>query len=174
MTHVRRGVTGVAFALAACGVSATPILAQEASVRHDDPAVFLDLHGGAPLRLSGGATVFVPFGKASSGDGLKNQRAVELEANAGMGGARVAGGIAFLAGPFGPDVLLSLARTSASPRSAAPHATYVGLEAGYVWLMLRVSAGVVQRVAGPSGQKATVFTWQAGAQVPLCAITSRC
>src|SRR5262249_41247541 len=107
----------------------------------------------------------VLFGK--SGTTVETRRAVELQASAGMGGARVAGGMAFLNGPFGPDVLISLTRTSASPRSAAAHATYVGLEGGYTWLILRLSAGVAQRVAGPSGHKDTIFTWQAGVQLPL-------
>jgi len=144
-------------------VSATPILAADGSTQYDFPIVFLDLQGGAPQRVSGGATVL--FGK--SGKSVETRRAMEIQASAGMGGARVAGGMAFLNGPFGPDVRLSLTRTSASPRGAAAHATYVGLEAGYIWLFLRLSAGVAQRVAGPSGHKDTVVTWQAGVQLPL-------
>ena len=150
--------------------SATPILAADGTTTYDFPVLFLDVHGGAPQRLSGGATVL--FGK--SGRTVETKRAVEIQASAGMGGARVAGGAAFLNGPFGPDVLLTLTRTSASPRDAAPHATYAGLEAGYLWLFLKVSVGVAHRVAGPSGHHDTVFTWKAGAEVPLCAFTQRC
>ena len=170
MTHLKKGLVRVAFAMSTCVASATPILGQEASPPHGDPVVFVDVHGGAPLRLSGGATVLLPFGKATDSDNLANQNAVEIQASAGLGGARLAGGMAFLSGPFGPDVLLSVTRTWASPRSATAHATYLGIEGGYVWLILRLSAGVAQRVAGPSGPKATVFTWQVGAQVPLCTL----
>jgi hypothetical protein len=153
-----------------CVASATPILAQDASPPHGDPVVFYDVHGGAPLRLSGGAALLLPFGKITDDDNLARQNAVEIQASGGMGGARVAGGLAFLTGPFGPDVLFSVNRTWASPRGATAHATYLGLEGGYVWLILRVSAGVAQRVAGPAGPKATIFTWQVGAQVPLCTL----
>jgi hypothetical protein len=173
MTHLNRGLAGVALAVSACVASATPILAQEASAPGNGPIVLLDLHGGAPSRLSGGATVLFPFGKASSDDNLRKQNAMELEASAGMGGARLAGGIAFLTGPFGPDVQVSLTHTSTSPRGFAAHATYAGLDAGYLWFILRVRAGIARRVAAPSGEKATLFTWQAGVQVPLCAIVRR-
>jgi hypothetical protein len=166
MTHRIRGLAGAAVVSVTSVASATTVLAQE-QPRHDDPSVFLGVQGGAPLRLSGGATAFIPFGRAVSGDGLKQQEAVELQASGGLGGARVAGGVAFLAGPFGPDVLVSLTRTSGSPRSATPRATYVGVEGGFNCMIARVSVGLAQRVAGPSGQKDTIFTWQAAVQLPV-------
>src|SRR5262245_20279927 len=132
MAHFTRGLRHLAFAISTCLASATPILAQEASTLHNDPTVFFVVHDGTPLRLAGGATVVLPFGKASSEDGWVNQRAVELHASGGLGGARLAGGMAFLAGSFGPDVLFSVTHTSASPRGTSPHATYAGLEAGYL------------------------------------------
>ena len=164
MTLRTRGLGCVALVLLTGVAFPPPTLAQQTPVTDNHPFVLLDVNGGAPLRLSGGATLFVPFGKPSSRDSL---HAVEMQAIAGMGGARVAGGMAFLDEGFGPDVRLSLMRTSASPRGATPHATYVGVEAGWIWIYLRLSAGVAQRIAGPSGQKDTVFTWQAGVQLPL-------
>jgi hypothetical protein len=147
--------------------TARPASAQQPSLRRDAPLLLLHVQSGAPLRLAGGATVVVPFGAVTSSDNLKKQHAVVMRASAGAGGAQIAGGLAILAGPFGPDFLLSTTRTFASPRRADARSTYVGVEAGYVWLIARVSAGVAQRVAGPLGPHRTVFTWSIGLHVPV-------
>ena len=153
----------VVFALAG---AATPILAQEPETYGAPPFVVIDMHGGAPLRAAGGAAILFPFGDARSDDNLTKQRAVELQAGGGRGGVRVGGGMAWLTGPFGPDVLLQVTRTSDSPRGGRPRTTYLGLEAGYTLPLLRFSAGLARRVAGPSGAKGTVFTWEIGIRVP--------
>ena len=146
--------------------SAIPILAQEEAPSGESPFVVVDIHGGALLRRAGGAAILFPFGSAQSDDNLTKQRAVELQAGGGRGGVRVGGGMAWLTGPFGPDVLLQVTRTSDSPRGGRPRTTYLGLEAGYTLPLLRFSVGVARRVAGPSGPKGTVFTWEVGIRVP--------
>jgi len=171
MTHFNRWLAGMTVVVSACVAFATPVLAQEPLVANNSPTLLFDAFGGAPTRFTGGATVLFPVGTPSSHERVN---AVDIQGSAGMGGVRVAGGMAFLDEGWGPDVLLTMTRTSASPRSADPHATYMGVEAGYNWLIFRMSAGVAHRIAGPSGPDGTVFTWQAGAAIPLCALRGRC
>ena len=95
-----------------------------------------------------------------------------MTGSAGAGGFRVAAGGAALAleGPFlttGFDALFTVSRTGHTPRGAAADSTYLGGEAGLIIMSVRLSAGVAHRVAGASGSKATIFTWNVGVQIPL-------
>lgn len=110
----------------------------------------------------------IPFGRP----GRNGQPGLEVEASAGVGGARLAlGRASFFGGEGDPilivvDILVGLTRTWNSPDRASSDSTYVGLEYGMMGLAVRVSAGVAHRVAGPEGPKATIFTWSVGMQAP--------
>jgi hypothetical protein len=91
-----------------------------------------------------------------------------LEATGGLGpgGSRFAVGPSFRVLwrpilPLGRDALLTMVRTSDSPRGATPQSTYVGGEAGLLYLSARIGLGIAHRVSGP-GPRDTVFTWNVG------------
>jgi hypothetical protein len=148
---------------------ATPGLAQTSQDQEPDTRrlfVSGEWHYGRPLRNTGGVALFVPTAPERCEDGICVARGVQIEGNVGAGGWRVGAGPAF--GPlFGADVLLTAARTSAAPRGASPHSTYIGVEAGGTLLFVRPSVGIARRVTGPSGPDRTIVTWGLTVRVPL-------
>lgn len=128
-------------------------------------------HGG-PIRPMGSVRLMLPVGKSQASDhGLYAYRGPEVEATAGVNGARIALGLGGVAKPpsgavmFAQDLLVGVTRTWTSPRGATPDSTYVGVEGGMAFLQMRVSAGVAHRVAGPRGPNGTIFTWGVGVQL---------
>jgi hypothetical protein len=153
---------------------AAPVAAQSASTAFDHPVILVGGYYGAPTGLSGSAGVLFappkPFESHNSPD--SSRLGLLLKGAAGTGGFSIAGGGAALAleGPFlttGFDALLTVTRTGQNPRGASVKSTYVGVEGGLVLMSVRLSAGVAHRAAGASGDKATIFTWSVGAQIPL-------
>ena len=149
---------------------AAPVLAQEAS----GPVLLVGGGYGAPTELFGAAGVLIARPKPfEPGASLDSSRAgLVVAGRAGSGGFGIAAGGAALAheGPFlttGFDALFTVTRTTETPRSASPDSTYVGGEVGLVIMSVRLSAGAAHRTAGPSGPKATIFTWSVGVQVPV-------
>ena len=102
-------------------------------------------------------------------------RGIEVQAGAGAGGGRLAGGPVLTAFPLWFDLLATVTGTSANPRGASPDSTYVGVEGGFAFpvyafrrkrfMSLRPSIGVAHQVAGPAGLERTTFTWSLGAHV---------
>ena len=93
-------------------------------------------------------------------------RCLEATAGVGPGGSRFAVGPSLRAFwrpilPYGADALLTIVRTSDSPRGVVPQSTYVGGEAGLLFTSVRIGLGVAHRVSGP-GPRETVFTWNVG------------
>ena len=93
-------------------------------------------------------------------------RCLEATAGVGSGGTRFAVGPSFRAlwrpiFPYGADALLTIVRTSDSPRGVMPRSTYVGGEGGFVYMSVRLGFGVAHRISGP-GPRDTVFTWNVG------------
>jgi hypothetical protein len=122
---------------------------------------------GGPQHIAGGLSVFFPFGKAESDDNLKRQKAFVLQGTAGIGGFRAAAGLAWLTGPFGPDALVTVTRTTSRARGADPHQTYLGIEAGYLWAIVRPTVGIAWRVSGPDGRRRTGVHWGVSVVVPF-------
>lgn len=118
---------------------------------------------GVPSRTSAGVMVFIPTavqgGFRSSGfiaDGL-----------VGESGGRLSIGRVTAVEYLGLDLRAVLTRTWASPRGASADATYAGAEVGASIAYVRVSAGVIRRVAGTPGPRATAGAWSIGLQLPL-------
>ena len=162
-----------AFALAVAAVAcAVPARAQTSAADAEyRPTLLFGARYGAPTGLTGDLGLLIPVVKPERGDDLGDtyaHKGVALVASAGEGGQRIAAGAAWLAKPeggpvlFAVDVLGSVTRTSSAPRVATGDSTYVGVEAGYTVLMVRVSAGVARRTAGPTGPGGTIFTWSVG------------
>jgi hypothetical protein len=140
----------------------------------DRPLLLPTADYGTPQRWAAGAGALIPMGKPVRMDGgTSGTRAgIEVAASAGQGGARLAFGPAFIANEGGGmivgfDLRGTLMRTRTLPRVATANSTYVGAEAGLAISVVRFSAGVAQRVAGPAGPKGTIFTWSVGLQIPL-------
>jgi hypothetical protein len=150
------------------------VRAQEASSTTEGrPIVLVGAGYASPTRWTGGLGVLIPFGTPKpNGDlgDVRGQRGLEVDGGVGAGGARLAVGPAWIGKPpsgpvlFKVDVLAEVTRTWNSPRSASADSTYAGLEGSWMVLMVRLSAGVAHRVAGPAGPDATIFTWSAGMQ----------
>jgi len=148
-----------------------PVLAQDAGHAetaaaqiHGQPTIkFLELgvHYGAPERLSGSGTGVFFYRQPTPTRG----QALLLRAAAGQGGFSAGIGHRWgVYGPFGPEATMTVTRTSSSPRGSTGHATYVGLDVGYVSIG-RFSIGVARQVDGPSDRRDTILTWSAGAQL---------
>jgi hypothetical protein len=159
-------------------VASATARAQDASPAAEDHGAII-LFGGryaVPTRWTGGLGVMIPIGNSRDTDlgDLREYRGLEVEGSAGVGGARLAVGPAFAGtSPRAPvlfvgDVLVGLTRTWNSPRAASADSSLVSVEGGLTILMVRVSAGLAHRVAGPAGPKATIFTWSVGAQTGWC------
>jgi hypothetical protein len=93
-------------------------------------------------------------------------RCLEATAGVGPGGSRFAVGPSFRVLwrpilPLGADALLTIVRTSDSPRGVIPQSTYVGGEAGLLYMSVRIGLGIAHRASG-RGPQDTVFTWNVG------------
>jgi|SRR5262245_5987580 len=173
---MRRHKFGTATLLIVLDVLAvsTAARAQVAQTATDSrPVVLVGARYAAPTRSTGGLGLLIPFRKPrQDGDlgDLRDHGGLEIEASAGVGGARLALGPAWVGKPpggpalFGGDVLVGLTRTWNSPRGASSGSSYVGLEGGLTLLMVRFSAGIAHRLTGPEGSNATIFTWGVGVQ----------
>jgi hypothetical protein len=129
----------------------------------------------ARTRTTGEAGVLIPFGHEEWGDdgGFMDYRCVAALASLGPGGHRLAIGpvIHTKEAPWpwplflmGLDGLVTVLRTSDSPRDARPDTTYVGFEGGLMFQSVRVGLGVAHQVSGP-GPHGNVFTWNVGFRV---------
>jgi hypothetical protein len=105
--------------------------------------------------------------------GMTVKRGIAFEASYGLRGARLAVGSSALGRDcssrtlFGADVLANVTKTWDQPTQRGTTSTYLGAEAGWTALSVRLTFGLAHRVAGPSGPGATIFTWSAGIQLPL-------
>jgi hypothetical protein len=118
-------------------------------------------------RTTGQAGVLIPFKLEWDEDVVFMEcRCLEATAGVGPGGVRVAVGPSLQALwrpllPYGVDALLTILRTSDSPRGVMAQSTYVGGEAGLLFMSVRIGLGVAHRASGP-GPRDTVFTWNVG------------
>ena len=168
---------------AATLLAALDMLAGSATARAQDaqiptptgsrPLVLVGAGYAAPTRWTGGVGLLIPLRKPrENGDlgDLQDHRGLQVEASAGVDGARISIGPAFVgkppAGPvlFAGDVLAGFTRTWNSSHRATAESSYVGLEGGVTLLMVRLSAGIAHRVGGPEGPNATILTWSLGMQ----------
>jgi hypothetical protein len=148
-----------AFALT---TAATPVGAQKAP-GHDHGLLLLpNAQYGTPLKTSVGLGLFFE----TSDDGQLLSGAI-VEGAAGQGGIRGAFGLQRFLEYIGLDVRAVVHRTWSSPRGASADSTYLGGEMGLTIAYVRLSLGFARRVAGPSGEKATIKTWTAGMQIPI-------
>lgn len=90
-----------------------------------------------------------------------------VEAGAGPGGVRASAGLAGFLEFFGLDLRGVVTRTFSQPRGASARSTYGGVEGGLTIYYVRLSAGVAHRLAGPPGDKATIFSWGAAVLIPF-------
>lgn len=117
----------------------------------------------APSRLTAGVSVFLP----TRAEGGFRRDGYIFEARAGIGGGRIAAGLAGYLEYLGLDARLFVARTWNTPLNASNDSTCAGLEGGLSIAYFRGSLGVAQRLSGPSGPYGTVLTWSFGLQVPF-------
>jgi len=165
------------FAVAASLGGAATALAQDSSGKLPrGPAVMAAVRYDTPTASFIALTTLIPTKKpfVDSDWGLVTlQHAVEVEASYGAHGARLSVGAANLGKAscqrllFGFDLMANVAKTWGHPTRGGADSTYVGAEAGYVFLSVRTTLGFAHRVAGPKGPDATIFTWSFGIQVPL-------
>jgi hypothetical protein len=141
--------------------------AAQAPVTPDRPVLMAIGQYGGPQRIAGGLGVFLPFGTAESDDNLKRQKAVVIQGTAGRGGYRIGAGLAWLTGPFGPDGLITVTRTTTRARDAAAGETYVGVEGGYLFVFVRPTVGVAYRVTGAEGRRRTGAKFGVSVLVPF-------
>lgn len=152
-------------------VLAAGLLAVAVPVRAQTPAAprpLLFLPGaqyGAPLKASGILAIYVP----THVEGGFRSRGWMADGGGGQAGARASFGRAAVLEYLETDLRAVVYRTWGSPRAAASHATYAGVEGGLSLAYARFSAGIAQRVAGTSGDRGTIVTWSAGVQVPVWA-----
>lgn len=135
------------------------------------PIVLVSARYEVPLRAMAAAGLMVPVRPSTTGDlgcAVRANHGVIIEAGAGTGGIRVAGGFGTRVKEsgkpviLGQDVLMTYSRTGDEPRKATAHSTYVGAEAGLTLIMVRFSVGVSRRLSGSEGGSATIFTWSVG------------
>jgi hypothetical protein len=146
-----------------------------ASCAAADPVVLLSGQYGAPARYSGSLAVLIPVERSSGSDTVPvaTTRGPLIGATGGAGAGRLELGYVALVSSgspiwsFGFDGRASIMRTWESAKEAAPGSTYIGLEAGIMLSLVRLSVGVGQRIAGASGDHGTIITWSAGIQVPI-------
>jgi hypothetical protein len=121
----------------------------------------------ATTRTTGEVGVLIPLKLGWDEDVVFMEcRCLEATAGVGPGGSRFAVGPSLQALwrpilPYGVDALLTIVRTSDSPRGVMPQSTYVGGEAGLLFMSVRIGLGAAHRVSGP-GPWDTVFTWNVG------------
>jgi hypothetical protein len=128
---------------------------------------------GAPLQAAAGASLLIPTKPWHCEDGICGAPGIEVQALAGLGGWRIAGGPAAVVPGFGLDLLATVTRTRSAPRRASPESTYVGAEASFALpvsmvrksvVSLRPSFGFGTRVKGAGNDSnRTVYMWSIGA-----------
>lgn len=132
---------------------------------------------GSPLRTAAGGLLFIPTKPWRCGDGLCGAPGIEMQALAGVGGWRVAGGVGEAIPPLWFDVLGTVTRTRSTPRRASPDSTYLGAEASFsvpvfgrqrTFVSVRPAVGFGTRVGGTdSFGERTTYMWNVGATVLL-------
>lgn len=121
----------------------------------------------ARTRTTGEFGVLIPLKLGWDEDVVFREcRCLEATAGVGPGGSRFAVGSSLQALwrpilPYGVDALLTIVRTSDSPRGVMPRSIYVGGETGLLYMSVRMALGVAHRVSG-HGPRDTVFTWNVG------------
>ena len=172
---VRAGmiVTVIAFA-SPFAVSAQVTAKGAPPSKKEFPSFFLvpQVHYGAPLEAAAGAALLVPTRPWHCEDGLCGGPGLEVQAMAGIGGWRVAGGATVTGFPFWTDAVVTLTRTGSTPRRASPESTYLGAEGGFAFpvsvigqsfVTIRPSVGFARRLDGEGpGSERTTFTWNVG------------
>lgn len=157
-------MVAAAMALGIVTGNAVPARAQDST--DDSPnLLLLGVKYGAPDRLSGTVSGLFPYGRFNpERNAITN--ALEIRGRLGTEGYGVSIGQRWMSyGPFGPEAMLTVTRTFASPLQANGHATYVGMEVGYQTLG-HISIGIARQVDGPSDQRDTRLTWSVGVQIP--------
>ena len=146
-------------------LSAGSLYAQQATQTQDQhqPLLLPAVQYGSPMRASGGLAVFLPTAEG----GTFRRRGFIVEGDVGQSGAKLSFGPSSILEYMEVDARGVLYRTWGSPLRAATHATYAGAEAGIMIAYVRASVGVAHRVAGPSGPRATILSWNAGLQFPF-------
>jgi hypothetical protein len=129
---------------------------------------------GTLQRVGAGVDLFLPTEPWRCEDGLCGGAGIEIQAVAGAGGWRVAGGPVALRYPLWFDALATVTRTREHPLGASPESTYLGGEIGMafpVWMFrrsvvcIRPSIGVAHRVQGSAESQETILTWRFGAHI---------
>ena len=166
MNPLASGLLRVWWSAVAAAAFPYPAAAQ-APATADRPVLMAIGQYGDPQRIAGGLGVFLPFGAAESDDNLKRQKAVAIHGTAGRGGYRIGAGLAWLTGPFGPDGLVTVTRTTSHARDAAAGETYVGVEGGYLFVFVRPAVGVAYRVTGADGRRRTGAKFGVSVLVPF-------
>ena len=128
---------------------------------------------GAPLEAAAGASLLVPTKPWRCEDGICGAPGIEVQALAGLGGWRIAGGPAAVVPGLQFDALATVTRTRSAPRRASPESTYLGGEVSFAYpvsmvhksvLSLRPSFGFGTRVQGTgNASNRTVYNWSIGA-----------
>lgn len=172
--HVSRAVV---LAVAASVGGAATAFAQDSSVKLSrSPTLMATVRYDTPTASFIALTTLIPTKKpfTDSDWGLGTlQHAIEVEASYGAHGARLSVGAANMGKSacqrflFGVDLMANVAKTWGHPTRGGADSTYVGGEAGYVFMSVRTTIGFAHRVSGPKGPDATIFTWSAGIQIPL-------
>jgi hypothetical protein len=156
-------LTAAALSLGMVIGQAAPARAQASNVSFADRLLF-GVHYGGPERLSGSVSFLVlPIGK------VPTSTVLEVRGRAGLGGYSVGVGPRLLlyGTVTGADALVTITRTSSSPRGAVGQSTYIGFEAG-VQALARISLGVGRQIDGPSDRRDTMVIWTVGVQMPTC------
>ena len=171
---IPRCVLAALLVVAACGiVRPAPAFAQCTETRATRPLVVAGGGYEAALRDTASVGILIPVWDLEYGDPGCNTpayRGIFVEGGAGLGGYRVAAGLARWikqeGGPalFGQDVLVSVLRTGASPRATDANSNYVSVEGGMTFVGVRVGLGVARRV-GSAGIHTTIFQWSVGARI---------
>jgi hypothetical protein len=163
--EVSRALALVVFVLIRAPVTA---VAQEDDQRNGVRPLFVaGALYDARTRTTGEVGVLIPLKLGWDEDVVfRESRCLEATAGVGPGGSRFAVGPSLQAlwrpiPPYGVDALLTILRTSDSPRGVMPQSTYVGGEAGLLFMSVRIALGAAHRVSGP-GPRDTVFTWNVG------------
>jgi hypothetical protein len=168
------GVATVAFA-SPFAVSAQATAKAATQSKKEFPSYLLVplVNYGAPLEAAAGASLLIPTKPWHCEDGICGAPGIEVQALAGLGGWRIAGGPAAVVPGFGLDLLATVTRTRSAPRRASPDSTYVGAEASFAFpvsmvrksvVSLRPSFGFGTRVQGTGNDSNhTTYMWSIGA-----------
>jgi len=167
-------VTTVAFASPfAVSAQATAKAAAQSKEKFPSFLVVPLVNYGAPMEAAVGGSLLIPTKPWRCEDGICGAPGIEVQALAGLGGWRIAGGPAAVVPGFGLDALATVTRTRSTPRRASADSTYVGAEASFAFpvsmvhksvVSLRPSLGFGTRVQGAgNASNRTVYMWSIGA-----------